>query len=59
MEGLADYNFITSHVSDVDEEELRQQFFLPSLFVSLSLGRAQSLSAGREAISVTTFHVQF
>lgn len=39
MEGLADHNFITSHVSDVDEEELRQRlfFFFLSLFLSFLL----------------------
>lgn len=49
MVGLADHNFITSHVSDVDEEELRQQLFHPlSLFRCLSRARAISQPAERQ-----------
>lgn len=53
-----DHNFITS---DVDEEELRQRFFPFVFFPSLSLvsSRYRNLSIAREAISVTTFRVQF
>lgn len=61
-EGLAaDHNFITSHVSDV---EMRRNsgcdFFLSlSLSFAAAISLSLSLSTGREAISVTTFHVQF